>query len=338
MSEFTLNLIGNQPAINFLGKLIKRHAAGQTLSSGVYVFAGLPNLGKTTAANSFAQALFCQNKNTLPCGVCPNCRAFAAGASLDFFVLKKEEDKKNISIEQARNLINQLSLSAFSRSYKIAVIEQAETLSEAAGNALLKTLEEPHARVLIILLTTDVDRLPLTIVSRSQLLLWRQTPLNKIVEMLGELGAKRPVARDLARLANGRPGLAVSLWKNYGDLQNFLAPAKLFLNSLGQDINQRLLGFDQLWDKKLTGQAAVAAADGWLEQFIAVTRDLLLYHQNLPELTRFLLLADELQKNQQRFSARELLELQKRLTQARMYMAGNVGPKNVLENVLINIS
>ena len=211
-------------------------------------------------------------------------------------------------------------------------------MSEAAGNALLKTLEEPHARVLIILLTTDVDRLPLTIVSRSQLLLWRQTPLNKIVEMLGEAGAKRPVARDLARLADGRPGLAMSLWQHYGDLQNFLAPAKLFLAALNQDINQRLISFDQLWDKKLTGQAAVTVADGWLEQFAAVARDLLLYHQNLPELTRFLLLADELQKQKQHFSLPELLDLQKRLTQARIYLQGNVGPKNILENVLINVS
>ena len=109
----------------------------------------------------------------------------------DFYEIKKEEDKKNISIEQIRKLREKLGLRAFLGEYKVALIDEAESMTEEANNALLKTLEEPSEKTVIILITTNARSLPQTIVSRCQII--RFLPVNRkgILEFLDNHGILR---------------------------------------------------------------------------------------------------------------------------------------------------
>src|SRR3989344_337474 len=163
-SPFTFNwpFFGNKHIIDFL-------QGGITASNlaHCYVFSGPRDLGKSTVARHFAISLLCDNfangRGTLPCGQCLSCRQFAKKNHSDVYYLRKLEDKKNIAIDQVREFIRSLSMGSLMGSYKIGIIAQAESLSIEAANALLKTLEEPKRKALVILLTARLAHLPATI-------------------------------------------------------------------------------------------------------------------------------------------------------------------------------
>lgn len=144
--------------LNFLDKLI---LADKT--TGSFIFSGPKGSGKKDAALYFAQKII------------KNPRSLANHP--DVFFLEKDKDKKNISIESVRHLIGKLSLSA-SLGKKIAIIQDADNLNINGFNALLKTLEEPKKNTTIILITKDLDKILPTIISRSQVLRFKNVNLE----------------------------------------------------------------------------------------------------------------------------------------------------------------
>jgi DNA polymerase-3 subunit delta' len=175
--KFKINwpLVGNRHITDFLEKAINANKV-----NGSYIFYGPDDLGKSTFVRYFAKILLCKKETgNLPCGICPSCISFKVIneadrekedsehiAHGDCHILEKAKDKKNISIEQVREFIRVLCMSSFFGSYKIGIIKQAETLSQEAANALLKTLEEPREKVIVVLLVKNLEFLPKTIVSQ----------------------------------------------------------------------------------------------------------------------------------------------------------------------------
>jgi DNA polymerase III subunit delta' len=127
-----------------------------------------PGAGGDWLARWVASLVFCQNGAQAPCGTCPGCHRVATAQHPDLLVLQPIEDSRQIRIEQIRELSDELALTSHQGSYKVAVITPADTLNRFAANALLKTLEEPPARTLIMLVVTQPSRLPATILSRCQ--------------------------------------------------------------------------------------------------------------------------------------------------------------------------
>lgn len=149
-------IAGHEKIIDFFAKVIKN---GQL--SHAYCFAGPSEAGKKTVAETLSAEILQTNREKL-------------ARHPDFFLVQQEWDektektKKDISVKQIRDLRERLSLGAFYNGYKIAIIDEAEKLSEEAANALLKTLEEPSGKTVLFLITKDEDKLPATIVSRCQ--------------------------------------------------------------------------------------------------------------------------------------------------------------------------
>ena len=114
-----------------------------------------------------AQLVLCTASNP-PCGECVGCRRAALAQHPDLITLQPIEDSRQIRIEQVRELCADLTLTSHQGGYKVAIISPADALNRAAANALLKTLEEPTARTLLILVATQPSRLPATILSRCQ--------------------------------------------------------------------------------------------------------------------------------------------------------------------------
>ena len=137
------------------------------LSHGLLIHEA-PGAGGNGLAKWIASLVLCQNVAQAPCGRCPGCHRVATSQHPDLLVLQPEEESTQIRIEQIRGLSEELSLTAHQGSYKVAVITPADTLNRFAANALLKTLEEPSARTLLMLVVTQPSRLPATILSRCQ--------------------------------------------------------------------------------------------------------------------------------------------------------------------------
>jgi DNA polymerase III subunit delta' len=125
-----------------------------------------PGAGGLELARWIAQRVNCREASRAPCGECQDCRWIAAGQHPDVTLLTREEDSQYIKIEQVRDLIADLALTAHGRGYKVAIFSGAETLFANAAQSLLKTLEEPPARTLLILVTSQPSRLMPTIRSR----------------------------------------------------------------------------------------------------------------------------------------------------------------------------
>ena len=353
ISKLNWPLVGNTHITEFLEKIIARDEV-----SGTYIFSGPDNLGKTTTAIYFAQILLCQNRQTgkvAPCEECPTCRHFreqrdqesAADeaeqgnmlyAHGDFHLVKKDKDKKNISIDQIRDVIRTLGMSSFLDSYKISVIKHADSLSNEAANALLKTLEEPKEKVIIILIAPDVNQINSTIVSRSKILNFHPVPTDEIYDyLLKDLKASRGEAKNYSRLALGRPALAVKFLEDKDFNKKYQERMNVFVGFFSQDINGRLLAIDQLFDKKITGQELVKKTKRTLEIWQGVVRDLLLVECGQDNLVQHVIVEEKIKQAKKKVAAASLLNLSQMIQYSKVLLEANVNPKLVLENIAINV-
>ena len=205
-------VIGQARIVSLLEQSLERAAVAHA-----YLLIGPRHVGKMTLALSLAQALNCTTEER-PCGRCPSCRRIIQGNHADVQVIglnngKVDESrpKTEISIDQIRDVQHLASLAPFEGKYRIFIIDRAEMLSLEAANALLKTLEEPAETVVYILLTSDEDGLPATVVSRCQRL--ELMPLA-VVELERVLCEKWQIdtsrAKLLARVSHGLVGWALA--------------------------------------------------------------------------------------------------------------------------------
>ena len=172
---------------------------------------GLPGVGKSAFADRLAALLVCeQAAGSDACGHCSACHLFAAGTHPDLFRVSPEEDSSVIKIDQVRRLGEGLALSHHGAGYKVAVLEPADTLNINAANSLLKTLEEPADKTVLILVSAQPGRLPATIRSRCRQLGIGVPPEADALKWLqGQYKGSQPEV--LLRLAHGAPLRALEL-------------------------------------------------------------------------------------------------------------------------------
>ncbi len=180
-----------------------RHAIESGRVANAYLFIGPRGIGKTTLSRIFAKALNCTSpKGVEPCGKCVNCREIAAGNSLDVVELDAASHNK---VEDVKPLLEQCQFAPASSKYKIYIVDECHMLSNAASNAMLKTLEEPPPHLRFIFATTEGDKVLATIISRCQRFDLRRIQTHDIVARLKDVCAKEKVeATDDALLAIAR--------------------------------------------------------------------------------------------------------------------------------------
>ncbi len=146
------------------------------------LFCGPRGVGKTTCARILAKAINCESPiDGEPCGQCPSCQRFANNTSLNVFEL---DAASNNSVDDIRNLIEQVRFPPAEGKYKVYIIDEVHMLSQSAFNAFLKTLEEPPDYAVFILATTEKHKILPTIISRCQVYDFRRIPVSQIVERL----------------------------------------------------------------------------------------------------------------------------------------------------------
>jgi len=180
-----------------------------------YLFTGTRGTGKTTIAKIFAKTVNCETPTEEgPCGECRICKAIAAGASMNVIEI---DAASNNGVDNIREIVEEVSYSPAEGKYKVYIIDEVHMLSIGAFNALLKTLEEPPSYVIFILATTEVHKLPITILSRCQRYDFKRISIETITDRMRELitaenvQVEEKALRYIAKTADGSMRDALSL-------------------------------------------------------------------------------------------------------------------------------
>ena len=183
-----------------------------------YLFCGPRAVGKTTLARIFAKSINCERRKETsaePCGECPTCLSITSGRALDIIEIDAASHTK---VEEVReDVIPNARVAPSSAKYKVFIIDEVHMLSAAAFNALLKTIEEPPAYVVFILCTTEVHKVPLTIISRCQRFDFKRISVNDVVKKLTyiiqaeKVKVEKNILEAIARHADGHMRDAESL-------------------------------------------------------------------------------------------------------------------------------
>ncbi len=180
-----------------------------------YLFTGTRGTGKTTIAKIFAKAVNCEHPvDGSPCNECATCQAIAAGNSMNVIEI---DAASNNGVNNIRDIIEEVTYAPTEGRYKVYIIDEVHMLSIGAFNALLKTLEEPPEYVIFILATTEVHKIPITILSRCQRYDFRRISIDTIANRLSELmeieqvDVEERAIRYVAKAADGSMRDALSL-------------------------------------------------------------------------------------------------------------------------------
>ncbi|HEU5482507.1 MAG TPA: DNA polymerase III subunit gamma/tau [Sphingomicrobium sp.] len=210
------------------GELIGQDAMVKTLANAIergriahaFLLTGVRGVGKTSTARLIAKALNCigpdgQGQPTItPCGVCEHCVAIAEGRHIDVIEM---DAASHTGVDDVREIIDAVRYASVSARYKIYIIDEVHMLSKSAFNALLKTLEEPPEHVKFLFATTEVSKVPVTVLSRTQRFDLRRIDPEKLVEHFAEVARAEGVSVEpdalamIARAAEGsaRDGLSI---------------------------------------------------------------------------------------------------------------------------------
>ncbi|MEM1050824.1 MAG: DNA polymerase III subunit gamma/tau [Pseudomonadota bacterium] len=192
-------LIGQEPMVRTLGNAIERDRLAHA-----FLMTGVRGVGKTSTARLIAKALNCvgpdgQGGPTIdPCGECEYCTAIAEGRHIDVIEM---DAASHTGVDDVREIIEQVRYAAVSARYKIYIIDEVHMLSRNAFNALLKTLEEPPAHVKFLFATTEVEKLPVTVLSRTQRFDLRRIPAELLQEHYANVCRQEEVEAEAEALA-----------------------------------------------------------------------------------------------------------------------------------------
>jgi DNA polymerase-3 subunit gamma/tau len=203
-------LIGQEAMVQTLGNAIKRDRIAHA-----FLMTGVRGVGKTSTARLIAKALNCDQGPTIdPCGVCEPCVAIAEGRHIDVVEM---DAASNTGVDDVREIIEAVRYASVSARYKVYIIDEVHMLTKNAFNALLKTLEEPPEHVKFIFATTEIGKVPVTVLSRCQRFDLRRVPADTLVRHFEGIAAAEQVHVEpealvlIARAAEGsvRDGLSI---------------------------------------------------------------------------------------------------------------------------------
>lgn len=293
-----------------------------------YLFEGPAGCGRRTTALAMIQALFCsQPVDGDACGQCRSCRKLESGNHADLHILEPLPDKRDISIEQVRELQQVLSLRPYEANRKACLIHPAERMTIGAANALLKTLEEPPGHAVMILLATQADLLLSTVRSRCQHL--RFSPLDDsiVARLLERQGMETGLAATLAPLAQGSMERARDI-----DGEEDARQRREILAMLADADPGRIAS---IFDTSEAVAGNREETTGLFDLLISLIRDMLLLRTTGAEGIINLPLLNGLAAEAARFPSSAIMEALQLALETRRAVQGNVNAKLALDRFLL---
>lgn len=334
--HFRWPVIGHESIIEFLQKSLARDKV-----SHAYLFYGPEHLGKLFVAENLALSLTCesfQKKKSIaiPCMNCPACLQSSKKIHPDIYFVTAEQGKK-IGISQIRELEHKLSMRSFLTSYKVALINTAELMTSEASNALLKTLEEPTQKTVIILIANNINLLPATLISRCQLIKFNLVPTKKIESLVSQFKKVKKEIREITHLAQGRPGLAYLYIKNPGLIEEYKEYANNILEMLKRNsIIERFKIINEIIPKKNDAESDLTTLN-IIGIWLSILRDLILVKSGVQDGIINLFNLEKIRLLSKKYNVNTLKKSAMRLKEIEMLIKQNINPTLALENLIINL-
>jgi DNA polymerase-3 subunit delta' len=304
--------------------LLRRALATGKLSHA-YLFYGIDGSGMKETAIALVEAIFCNG--TDGCGECPSCRKVAGLRHPDLHHL--QPDGAFIKIDQIRELQKELSYRPFEAPKKACVIEDADKMNISAANAFLKTLEEPSGDAILILMTTHVDAVLPTILSRCQQLRFPSLPTETIASQLREKGADEDSARIAAALAGGSIERAREIVE--GD---WLQARKALLEKIAALSPEGIIPLFAAAEESAKDKESAIHLVDLLNVF---WRDVLLTHTGSPEIINSDL-SPLIRSISDRNSLESVIEKLERISRTRQALTRNANPRLAVEVLIMGLA
>jgi DNA polymerase-3 subunit delta' len=330
-------IIGQDRAVALLQRSLETGSV-----SHAYMFIGPAHSGKMTLAMDLARALNCVGEK-VPCGQCEPCRKVTDLKHADVQIVgiaaddptTESKSKTEIGIEQIRQIQHTASLPPFEGKYRIYIIENAESLSMEAANALLKTLEEPESKVVFILLVTDASLLLETVISRCQPVEFITVPPGTIEDSLIKTwGVEPEKATLLARLSRGRLGWAVSAAKDDNLLEQRAEIVLHMLDVIDADIETRFTLSTQLAGKFGNDRNFVFER---LDILLGIWRDMLLIKTGSIDTITNIDRIDELSGMAKGRTLSGIRNFIRSIQKANVELRQNANPRLVMEVLMLDV-
>ena len=269
--------------------------------SHAYLFTGTRGTGKTTCAKILARAVNCTNLQAGdPCGECPACRGIMDGSILDVVEI---DAASNNGVDNIRDIRDEVRYTPASVKKRVYIIDEVHMLSQGAFNALLKTLEEPPEHVLFILATTEINKVPATILSRCQRFDFRRIAPHDIAVRLKEIAEEEQIpltdsgARMIARLADGALRDALSILDRAAagssepiDEERVAAGVGILAGDTAVELMRHVLSGDLTAAMGQLGESYTAGRElgAVLDQLLGLIRDMLLVKTSKSDISALL--------------------------------------------------
>ncbi|PLX26166.1 hypothetical protein C0581_05150 [Candidatus Parcubacteria bacterium] len=294
------DIIGHQRILQFFDSVITHGNL-----SHAYCFVGPKSVGKKAVAERLASQILNIDYNKLY-------------TSPDFSLVERSinektgKTRKDISIDQIRNLISILSQSAFAKDgYKVAVVDEADIMSVGASNALLKTLEEPKKNTVLFIITDDESKLLPTIQSRCQMIYFSPVANKEIQKHM-----KDGSTDEIIECAHGLPGKAITWSRDAGNFQEYKHEVSRFQSLFGKNFYEKLALVEELFGDKT---------------------DHILARSRLQEVLNIWQIELHNSIKQEKIAAQNFVQISKNIKQARTLLGKNVHPRLLVEHILLQL-
>ena len=324
------NILGHETAISFL----KNHAKpGHTRHA--YLITGPDGVGRETLALAFAKAINCQNPPAEGefCGKCLACRQINEQRYPDLMVLRVMEGSKDLKIDQIREMQQTLALAPYQSRYRMVLIPDFQNATIGASNALLKSLEEPPSRALLILTADAKESLLETIASRCEVVRLRPTSIETLEYYLQEEKKIAPArAKRLAHLAGGRVGTALSFDQNQDLLDAYDDALTDLADLLNARLRQRLQYVERLQQRKGASREQFAFL---IATWLTFWRDVMIRREgaNIPLVN--IDHGQQINETAQLIPSGQIEKILKDHEKALVNLDANLNPRLVIENLIL---
>ena len=328
--------VGHDRAVTLLRRGLE---IGRT--SHAYLISGPARVGKMTLALDLTAALNCAGPSGT-CGECGQCVRIARGLHADVRVIgaggpggEQGRPRLSIGIDQVREVRREANLRPFEGSFRVLIFDGVERLTEEAANSILKLLEEPPDKVVLILLSSDASSVPSTIASRCQLLELRPLPLQTVAEVLrNEHGADQDTADEIARRSGGRLGWALEAVERREILTDLNDRLEALTDVVKAGLEARFAYAESLASSFFRSRETV-----WeeLRMWRDLWRDLLLMKEGGADYVVNLPLAGQLSRMAESMATADIVAAVGCVQETWLHLERNVNPRLALEEMMLRL-